>query len=132
MGGGGRAVGMPSKVRQMDDGKYGTLRLIRGGQYGKPNRKRPPSDKEKQLDSRMHGAFLRLVTDEGIVASRGIQEVREHRQAPWRILARRIWEAKQAGVPKGEVKAVLDTLGAWADELWQDEQSGGNHPPRAA
>lgn len=112
--------------------KYVPLELVRGDQWGKPNRKRGRSPQQLRLDRRMHDAFLRMVTPEGLVPSRGIQAVRQHEQAPWRILARRIEEARQAGVPKAAVKQVIRTLDHWAEELFGPDQSSGNPNPGSA
>lgn len=70
------------------------------------------------LDRAMHDAFVRLFDPNGLVPSRGVQEIREGRQAPWRILARRLMEARQAHVPREHVKGIVAALDRWIDELY--------------
>lgn len=70
------------------------------------------------LDRAMHEAFVRLTNPNGVVPSRGVQEVREHRQMPWRVLARRFYELRQARVPREQAKEIVRTLDRWVDGLY--------------
>jgi len=78
----------------------------------------------------MHDCFLRFVNPEGVVASRGTQEVREQRSYPWRTLAKRLQEGRDAGVPKSDAKAVVQVWDEYVDALY--EQSSGNPNPGSA
>lgn len=71
-----------------------------------------------QLDQRMRAAFRWLVDDRGRVASRAIQETLEERQACWRLMGRRVMEAKDAGVKKAAVKALIREFDQWTDEVF--------------
>ena len=102
-----------------DLNKYGNLKLIRGGQYGRVVRAR--TAREIELDERMRSAYVRCVDRAGRVPSRAVQEIREGRQTPWRVPARRAIEMARAGVPADDIRAALvDEFANWLNELLAD------------
>lgn len=73
------------------------------------------------LDRRMHTAYVQLP---GRVVSRGIQEIREQRQHPWRNQARREIEMHADGIPLEEVLRIHDAHRQWIIEDLFGERSG--------
>jgi hypothetical protein len=106
--------------------KYGQFSVVRGGRYGR-QALRTRTTGEFRLDDAMHTAFCQLTTLAGTVPSRGVQEVRERKQFPWRILARRIVEARMQEVPKERVRAVIHALEEFLEAQYEDDG-----PARAA
>lgn len=100
------------------------LRLVRGGRYaGPPDRKVEVSGPEFfRLDTDVQAAFAAMEDQGGNVPSRGVQEIREHRQRPWRVLARRFRECRDAGVSLHQVLAVVHVLELWARDLYASGQ----------
>lgn len=93
--------------------KYGQHEMDRRGRRGSAQR----TPAELRLDDRYRRAFCRLVTPEGRVPSRAVQEIREGKQAPWRPNARRVLELLDAGMATTEIKAVvLGEMDRWIDE----------------
>lgn len=109
---------------------FGNLRLERGGQYAKrPARSmRMMTTGEWRLDEEMAAAFAAIESENGTVPSRGIQEIRERRQHPWRVLARRFIEARRSGADRDSVKAPLRVLELWIDDTLFNDAT----PNRAA
>jgi hypothetical protein len=110
-------------------GKYGNrLSVVRGDLYGKPrqyNRQRAAvgfTTAEFRLDREMHEVFCAFTAEDGVVPSRAVQEIREHRQHPWRVIARRFREARKAGVPLEQLHAVINVLHAYARELYRETE----------
>lgn len=119
-----REVVTESNMDGDGEDKYG---IIRGGQYAKRAiaRKVEVSGPEFwKLDTDMQAAFTALEGSDGTVPSRGVYEIRAHRQRPWRVLARRIREARDAGVPKHRVIGVVRTLEMWIMDLYEKESDG--------
>lgn len=99
--------------------KNRNLKLIRGGQYGR--RVRVRTAKEIELDERMRRMYVRCVGENGTVPSRAVQLIREGRQTPWRVPARRAIEMARAGVPADDIRAALvDEFANWLNELLAD------------
>lgn len=94
------------------------FRVVRGGQYARRNRVEITGPEFWKLDASMHETFVALEDASGRVPSRGIQEIREHRQRPWRVLARRFRELRDVGIPKHEALRVVRTLEQWVSDLW--------------
>jgi hypothetical protein len=116
---------MEPNMDAQDRNKYvQPLTLERGGKVLRRPRARTPA--EIALDERMRLAYIRCLGRRGTVPSRGVQEIRQGRQAPWRAPARRVIEMLDAGVPVPDIKlAVALELAAWIDDLV-------NVPDRAA
>ncbi len=116
--GGGRAVGMESNVSTEAAQKNG-FRVERGGQYGRPLRRRVEVSGPEfhRLDMDVQAAFAALEDAHGHVPSRGIQEIREHRQWPMRVIARRFRECRDAGVPLQQQLAVVHVLEQWVRNI---------------
>lgn len=70
------------------------------------------------LDRAMHEAFIRLFDPNGRVPSRGVQEIREGRRHPWRAMARRFVELRQARVPLEHTKALIAEMDRFVDGLY--------------
>lgn len=99
-----------------DSNKYGFLKIEPGGKAIRRPRARTAA--EIQLDDRMRSAFVRCVGRRGTVPSRGVQEIREGRQTPWRANARRVIEMLADGVPVPDIKiAVALEMADWIDDL---------------
>jgi len=119
-------------MRDGDERKNGnfTLRLEDGGlarKVGRPKGARQMTTGEWRLDRELVSAFARLEGENGNVPSRGVQDIRERRHAPWRALARRFVEAAVAGVPKEHVLEIPEAMARWIEkELYS------NDDPRAA
>ena len=115
------------------------LSLERGGTWGswmarrgvKRRRLLVPAPLKRKLDCRLHFAALRVRGANGETPSRGWQAIKETTAAPWSILARRLVEAKEAGVPREQVEAMALALREWinADLYGQHDDK---QPPRAA
>lgn len=97
-------------------GNYGKFEVVRGDLYAKripPNRQPVTSSfttAEFDLDRDMMGLFAALEGEDGTVPSRGIQEVREGRQRPWRYIAKRFAEALDAGVSVPAIYEITHRL----------------------
>lgn len=76
--------------------------------------------KDAGLDREMHSAFTVIHGEDGCVPSTAFYEIRRHRQHPWRLLARRVTEARQAGAPKEQVKGIVHVLEHYIDQLYDE------------
>lgn len=96
--------------------KYG---LLRGGQYAQFRKVLVEVSGPEfwKLDTDVQAAFAAMEDASGHVPSRGVQEIREHRQRPWRVLARRFRECRDAGVPLHRQLAVVHVLEQWVRDL---------------
>lgn len=92
------------------------FRIVKGGRYGKPRRSRPRTTAEFILDRELHDAFIAIRGADGTVPSNGVYEIRQKDQHPWRILAKRFRECRDAGVPKEQVLGVLRVFAAWVEK----------------
>lgn len=72
------------------------------------------------LDREMHGVFTGIHGDNGCVPSTAFYEIRRHRQHPWRLLARRVREARAANAPREQVKAIVHVLEQYIDKLYDE------------
>lgn len=106
---------------------YGTLTVIRGGQYATGRKKRRSAAVfiDWKLDDELHSVFVEWKGTDGDVPSRPVYDIREKKQRPWRYLAKRFREARRAGVPKAAVLAVLAVLTRFVEELYADVPSHG-------
>lgn len=108
-----------------DEKKYGKLSVVRGTLYGRAhaaNRQRAATGfttAEFRLDREMHDVFCALHAEDGSVPSRPIQEIREHRQHPWRMIARRFREAALANVPEHQLDEVIHVLQQYKASLYR-------------
>lgn len=91
------------------------LSLMRGGKYGSL-RESPVSD--WQLDREMKDAFVGMYGEDGTVPSEAIYDIRRGRQMPWRVLGRRIREARASGVPIEQVKQVIRVLDTYVEGVY--------------
>lgn len=108
--------------------KKGNFAIVRGGLYARRPGRRTRTAEEWRLDRELMSAFAAIHGEDGTVPSKGIYHIREGVQHPWRVLARRFIEARQAGAPKDQLKAVLNVMALWIDDtLYNDRQ-----PDRAA
>ena len=98
--------------------KYGAFRVVRGGQYGQPRQSRVRLPIEHQLDRHMRDAFIAMLADDGTVPSRGIKAVRNDEQWPWRIIARRIIEARERNVEQSAVLRIAHVLEGFIRHLY--------------
>jgi hypothetical protein len=103
--------------------KNGNLTVERGGLYGRPRHYRQPAPMvtavDFQLDREMQTVFAALHAEDGTVPSRGIQEIREGRQWPWRMIARRFREAAVANVPESQLDEVIHVLQQFKCSLYR-------------
>lgn len=97
------------------------LQLHRGDRYARFRQQRVEVTGPEffKLDTDVQAAFAAMEDAAGNVPSRGVQEIREHRQRPWRVLARRFRECRDAGVPLHRVLAVVRVLELWARDLYE-------------
>lgn len=95
--------------------KKGKLRVVAGGLYA--SRVLSP---DEQLERDMRSLFAAMKADEGDgpYASRGIANVAHSINAPHRILARRMREAREARVRHALVRQVGQLFVAYADRLY--------------
>jgi len=103
-----------------------TLGVVRGGRYA-TRPMRTFSTAEFRLDREMQAAFSAIYGEDETVPSVGIYKIRKHDQHPWRVLARRILEARAANAPKDQLRGVLKVFETWVDGLYNEQQ-----PDRAA
>lgn len=93
------------------DQKKGMLILFQGA--------RRRASTEIRLDRRMHTAFAQVTGADGNVPSKGVYKVRAGEQHPWRVLSRRMKEARAAGAPREQLLAILEEMKAWiVDDLY--------------
>lgn len=104
------------------------MRVVRGSLYAKPRQRRTPTPEELDLDRELQEAFVAMLTPYGTVPSPGIQEIRQHKQRPWRKLGERLMEARRAKVAKARAKEISRRLDEWIDMVWGADDAG----PRAA
>ena len=111
----------------MDAGQSGKNRngmsVERGALYGKrPAKKKSAAMQfttaEFKLENEMHTVWVALNTPSGTVPSEGIQMIRERRQWPWRVIARRFREARNAGVPASQLDEVIHVLRQYRERLY--------------
>lgn len=81
------------------------------------------STAEFDLDRMMHDVFCTLTGADGNVPSEGVQEIRERRQWPWRVIARRFREARDAGVPASQLDEVIHVLQQYRVRLYASPTS---------
>lgn len=97
------------------------LKVERGGKDLRGRRRsmiRTPL--EIEADDRFRRRFMHVVTPEGAVPSRAIQEIREGRHFPWRSGVRRAIEMHDAGIPREINEAALTAEVAWLmDALYE-------------
>lgn len=119
-------------MEDVEGRKYG-FRVVRGGRYAKGLTVGAGPDVHR-LDHDMQAAFAALEAVDGTVPSRGVQEIREHRQRPWRVLARRFRECREAGVPFDQAVGIVRALERWVGAIYG--HSASRRPsgefPRAA
>lgn len=72
------------------------------------------------LDREMHGAFTAVRGADGCAPSRAFYEIRRHSQHPWRLIARRVREARAAGAPREQVKEITRVLEQYIDQLYDE------------
>lgn len=96
------------------------FRVVRGGQYGKRRRVEVSGPEFHKLDICVQAAFAALEDASGHVPSRGVQEIREHRQWPMRVIARRFRECRDAGVPLQQLLNVCWTFEQWTRDLYDE------------
>lgn len=118
----------------------GHLTLERGGAWGswaarrgvKRRRLLVPSALGRKLDCRMHFAALKVRGAAHETPSRQWQAIKETTHRPWSILARRLVEAKEAGVPQEQVEAMALALREWIEKDLYGQHDDDKQPPRAA
>lgn len=116
---------MHTKLTRTADQKKGILIFFQSA-LAKPNRQKPRASVEIRLDRRMHTVFARVVGEDGTVPSKGIYKVRGGEQHPWRVLSRRMKEARAAGAPKEVLLAILEEMKLWVvEDLYAGETSTG-------
>lgn len=70
---------------------------------------------EIRLDRRVQSAFARLEGRDGNVPSKGVYKIRAGEQNPLRVLARRLVEAREAGVSPERILEIVDEVRSWAE-----------------
>lgn len=103
-----------------EGGEKERFSVVPGGQYARfRNTKIEVSGPEfYKLDTDVQAAFAAMEDVSGTVPSRGVQEIREHRHRPWRVLARRFRECRDAGVPLHQSIAVVYALEQWVRDIY--------------
>lgn len=96
----------------------GGLTLHRGGRA----RRTLSPDEQAALDRRMHGAFVGVFDEQGRVPSEGIQDVRQKKQHPWRVIGKRLVECGR----QEQALRIVDELRAWVIDYYTTQ------PPKAA
>ena len=91
--------------------KYGTLDVIRGGQWAKPRRRRPRTPNELRFLDRARRAYAAMRDAKGRAPTRAHREIAQGRQDPLSIAAKHATDAAEAGVPLEEnEKPVIELL----------------------
>ena len=118
-----------------DDGqKKGMFGVVRGGKCDLRGRRRGPRGRtyaEMELDRRMQTAFALLTGPDGNVPGKRAYRIREGDGFPWRVLGRAFVDFWQRRVRREQVKAIVQTLDQWTDDLYDDALTSGEFP-RAA
>lgn len=103
------------------------LSLVQGDQWGKPRRPKQQraamtfTTAEFTLDREMHDVFCAMQDESGDVPSRGVQDIRQHLQHPWRVIARRFREARKAGVSAAQLYEVTHVLNSYIASLYVEK-----------
>lgn len=110
---------MERKMSDPGRGKYRnptTLTLVSGDQYGRrprPQTRRAMTSGEYTLESALRTAFASVAGADGTVPSEAIYDIRRGRQHPWRTLARRLVEMREAGASEDQAHLIIDTFKWW-------------------
>lgn len=85
---------------------------------------------EKQLERDLRALFVALRGKDGKALNRNYSNVAKGHVRPWRVLVRRIKEAKAMRAPKGyeHSKAVARRLGEFVDDLYDRRNDTGDFP----
>lgn len=76
-----------------------------------------------KLDRRLHTAFVSLP---GKVASRGVQDIRDHQQFPGRVLGRRLIEIHMKGATLADGLSILRAVEEWlCEDLYGEQRDHG-------
>lgn len=70
------------------------------------------------LDREMHSRFVQVEGANGAVPSTSIYEIRRGRQHPWRCLARRLIEMREADTPITQAKEIVRALDLFVDRIY--------------
>lgn len=103
-------------------GKNGNLlHVVRGGLYAsRPVRVTAKTVADWRLDEEMATAFAGITGENGTVPSKGIYDIRDRSQHPWRVLARRFKEARAAKAELDQALAPVRVLETWVRNLWNE------------
>ena len=75
---------------------------------------------EWALEREMKTVYAAIKGADGTSPSRGFYDIAEGRQTPWRIQARRILEAHDAGVHPDMLHAIVDVWHWWIDRVYRE------------
>ena len=104
-----------------DDRKYGNLTVSDGGLAGR----RGP---EVELERAIRARFVAMRGKDGKVPGRAFYEIACGVQNPWRVLARRIQEARRRRVPREQVQGIVDEIDRYVDRLYGGHVTGEHKP----
>lgn len=73
----------------------------------------------------MQSVFALIHAPDGTVPNKAFYDVRERKQHPWRLLGRRLREARQERVPKEQVAPIAKVIADYIDSLYEDMNPHG-------
>lgn len=91
----------------------GRLTLLRGGQYGAHR-----ASAEVELERKMRAQFVRMRSEAERSPGRAYDAIAADEQHPWRVLARRIREARAAKVPRSAVQEMVDEIEQYVNAVY--------------
>ena len=110
-----------------DDGnnKWANLSIEDGG-----TARERRTQAEVQLERDLRALFVALCGKDGKALNRNYANVAKGHTRPWRVLVRRIKEARAQRAPNGyeHSKAVARRLGAFIDDLYDRRNDTGDFP----
>jgi len=108
-----------------DNGKNRGIRVEDGG-----TARERRTIAELQLERDLRALFVALCGKDGKALNRNYANVANGHTRPWRVLVRRIKEARLARAPQGyeQSKAVARRLSAFVDDLYDRSGDTGDFP----
>jgi len=106
---------MATNMNDLELQKKRNLAVVPGALYAtrKQRATRVMTSGEWSLDREIRGAFAAVKGADGTAPSTAFYNIAEHRQHPWRIIARRFVEARDAGTHPDQLLVILDVFRWW-------------------
>lgn len=109
-----------------EDANYGKLTISDGGLAGARR-----CSAEVSLERAIRARFVAMRGKNGKVPGRAFYEIACGAQNPWRVLARRIREARRQRVPREQVDGVIREIDNYVAALYGKQHDTGDFPAAA-